>query len=67
MYNFEKRQCTSTNQMSLTLGSLDFNEGEILKIITALNVNKAHDHDDISITMIKICDNITIRTFNYFI
>ena len=53
--------------MSLTLGSLDFNEGEILKIIRALNVNKAHDHDDIFIRMIKICDNIIIRTFNYFI
>ena len=38
------------------LGSLDFNEGGILKIIRALNVNKAHDHDDISIRMIRICD-----------
>ena len=47
------------NHMFLTqarLGTLDFNEGGILKIIRALNVNKAHDHDDISIRMIRICD-----------
>ena len=38
------------------LSSLDFNEDEILKIIRALNIHKAHGHDDISIRMIKICD-----------
>ena len=40
------------NQIFLTqsrLGSLDFNEGELLQIIRALNINKAHGHDDISI------------------
>ena len=45
------------NQTFLTqsrLASLDFNEEEILKIITALNIHKAHGHDDISIRMIKI-------------
>ena len=48
-----------TNQLFMTqatLRSLDFNEGEILKIIRALNINKAHGHDDIFIRMIKICD-----------
>ena len=35
--------------------SLDFNEVELLQIIRALNINKAHGHDDISIRMIKIC------------
>ena len=36
------------------LGSLDFNEGELLQIIRALNINnKANGHDDISIRMIK--------------
>ena len=47
------------NQTFLTqsrLTSLDFNEEEILKIIRALNIHKAHGHDDISIRMIKICD-----------
>ena len=32
-----------------------FNEGEILKN-RALNLHKAHGHDDISIRKIKICD-----------
>ena len=47
------------NQTFLTqsgLTSLDFSEEEILKIIRALNV-----HDDISIRMIKICDNSLLK------
>ena len=38
------------------LNYIHFNEDEILKIIRALNIYKAHGHDDISIRMIKICD-----------
>ena len=52
------------NQMFLTqskLGTLDFNENEILKIIRALNIHKAHGHDDISIRMIKICDRTLLK------
>ena len=65
--NFFAEQCTPLkndsllppNQIFLTqsrLSSLDFNDDEIMKIIRALNVNKAHGFDDISIRMIKICD-----------
>ena len=43
------------------LGSLDFTEGEILKTIRALNINKAHGHDDFSIRMIKICDKSLLK------
>ena len=53
-----------TNQIFLTqsrLGSLDFNEGERLQIIRALNINKAHGHDDISIRMIKVCDRLLLK------
>ena len=53
-----------TNQIFLTqskLGSLDFNEGELLQIIRALNINKAHGHNDISIRMIKICDRSLLK------
>ena len=53
-----------TNQIFLTqarLEFLEFNEGEILKIIRALNINKAHGHDDISIRMIKICDKSLLK------
>ena len=52
------------NQMFLTqsrLGTTDFNENEMLKIIRALNIHKAHGHDDISIRMIQICDRILIK------
>ena len=42
----------------------DFSFGEISKIIRSLDVNKAHGDDDISVTMIKICDNslVTVIT-----
>ena len=40
---------------------LDFNEGKILKIIRARNIKKAHGHDDISIRMIKICDESLLK------
>ena len=43
------------------LQSFDLNEDEILKIIRALNVNKAHGHDGISIRMIKICDKSILK------
>ena len=70
--NFYAEQCTPlknnsmlpTNQIFLTQarqGSLDFNEGEILKIIRNLNINKAHGHDEISIRMIKICDKSLLK------
>ena len=41
--------------------SLDFDEDELLLMIRALNINKAHGHDDISIRMIKICDKSLIK------
>ena len=53
-----------TDQIFLTqsrLVSLDFNEGERLQIIRALNINKAHSHDDISIRMIKICHKSLLK------
>ena len=43
------------------LVSLNFNEGGLLQIIRALNINKAHGHDDISIRMIKICDKSLLK------
>ena len=52
------------NQMFLTqnrLNYIDFNEGEVLKIIRALNIRKAHGLDDISIRMINICDKSLLK------
>ena len=77
MYIPEKRQLPTsfqvpTSQMLLTpsrLCNLNFNEEEIIEIIRNLNVHKAHDHDDIghhdhgniSIRMIKICDKSVLK------
>ena len=71
-HRFFAEQCTPlknnsvlpVNQMFLTqsrLSSVSFNEDEILKIVRALNINKAHGHDDISIRMIKICDKSLLK------
>ena len=52
------------NQMFLIqsrLYSVDFNKDEVLKILRALNVHKAHGHSDISIRMIKICDKSLLK------
>ena len=53
------------NQIFLTqsrLTSLDFDEDELLKIIRALNINKAHGHDDISM---MICDKSLIKPLTF--
>ena len=40
-----------------TLSSLEIMASDIGKIIKALKVNKAHGHDEISITMLKLCES----------
>ena len=39
------------------LTSITFSDNDILKIIRSLDINKAHGHDDISVRMVKICDD----------
>ena len=69
---FFAEQCTPltsdsvvpVNQIFLTqsrLNYINFNEDKIHKIIRALNIHKAHDHDDISIRMIKICNKSLLK------
>ena len=66
--DFFSRQCTPFNNGSKfpgrpyfitneRLSSVVFDDHDIIKIIRALNINKSHGHDDISISMIKICDS----------
>ena len=66
---FFAEQCTPlkndsvlpSNQMFLTqsrLGTINFNENKMLKIIRALNIHKAHGHDNITIRMIQILINL---------
>ena len=56
----ENSSALPVNQIFSTqsrLNSINFNEEEMLKIVRALNIHKPHGHDDISIRMIKICEN----------
>ena len=41
--------------------SIKFDNNDILKIIRSLNINKAHGHDDISVRMIKMCDESLVQ------
>ena len=43
------------------LFSLQFEDKDIIKIITSLDINKAHVHDEISIRILKICDLVVIK------
>ena len=70
--NFFTSQCTlisngsvlsnSSNSVSnVSLSSIHFENQDILKIIRAVNNNKAHGYDDISIRLLKICDSSIVR------
>ena len=50
-----------SNASTVELSSFQFNDQDILKIIRALHVNKALGCDDISICMVKICDQSIIK------
>ena len=50
-----------SNASTVEHSSFQFNDQDILKIIRALHVNKALSCDDISICMIKICDQPIIK------
>ena len=68
---FFARQCSliDTNSVlppenfitDLRLDRIVFDEAKILALIRALNVNKAHGWDEISIRMIKICDESLVK------
>ena len=47
------------------LTSIVFNDGIILKIIKALDVNKAYDHDYLSIRMIKLYSKSIISALSF--
>ena len=45
----------------LRLDIINFDEAKVLALIRSLNVNKAHGWDEISIRMIKICDESLVK------
>ena len=52
---------TQTFTTDKKLSSVQFEDNDIIKIITSLNICKAHRHDDISITMLKLCDLAIVK------
>ena len=46
------------------LTSINFSDNDILKIIRFLDINKARGHDDISVRMVKICDDSIKKTLS---
>jgi len=71
--NFFATQCSLINTGSifppdnfttdLRLDTIIFDEAKILAFICAPNVNKAHGWDEISIRMIKICDEFLVVSY----
>ena len=53
-------ECESMNRLT----SISFNNESVLKIIKALDINKTHGHDDISVPMIKLCNKSIISTIS---
>ena len=43
--------------------SITFRESDVIKIIRAVDVNKTHGHDNISVRMIKLCTNSVAHPF----
>ena len=41
--------------------SVVLDDQDIIKMIRALNINKTHGYDDISIRMKKICDSALVK------
>ena len=50
-----------SNTPTVELSFLQFHDQDILKVIRALHVNKAHGCDDISIRIMKICDQSLLK------
>ena len=51
-----------TYMMEERIQSITFSESDVIKIIRALDVNKAHGHYNILIRMIKLCNNSVAHT-----
>ena len=65
---FFAKQCTLVSNNSILpseftymteehIQSITFSESDVFKIVRTLDVNKAHDHDNVSVRMIKLCIN----------
>ena len=69
--NVHQSQTKSTYSLVTTpvtnacLSFISLNDQDILKIMYSLNVNKAHGYDDMSIRLLKICDNNCLQSGSF--
>ena len=61
LVNYSKLPDKITYNSAARLTSIKFDNNDILKIIRSLNVNKAHGHDGILVSMIKMCHESLIQ------
>ena len=47
------------------LSTISFKDEDVLKIMTSLNVNKNHGHDDISIRLLQTCSAELMKTLSF--
>ena len=52
--------CRTKNRLS----KISFKDEDVLMIIQSLNVNKAHNHDDISIRLLQICGAEVVKNLS---
>ena len=57
----DKSSLTASSLKSITISGSD-----ILKTIISLDINKAHGHDDVSVRMLKICNNTIVEPLKMF-
>ena len=69
--SFFAKQCTLVSNNSILpseftymtekcMHSITLSESKVIKIIRALDVNKAHGYDNISVRMIKLCRTLSL-------
>ena len=75
--NFSASKCTPLNNDSVLptllehesearFSKITFTDDQILKILRALDINKSHRHNQISIRMLKLCDKSIITPLSIF-
>ena len=48
----------------MRLSSITREDNDILKIIRSLDISKAHGFDDISVRMVKLCEDSLVKSFS---
>ena len=57
--------CELTYMTEERIHSVTFIESNVFKIIRAMNVNKAHGYNNISVRMIKLCANSVVHPLTF--